>query len=307
MEETKRSPLVEFWDSPWFGIGFGVVIGAFGSLLSVKWLIAFGWVVISIQIFRHDFVRKGTMIRLTTNLVASCVLGLIFFGVWHFLPKPPEPLTKSDIPKPLSKQETQEAVMQALPPGLRNFPTPAVQTNSGNPTKADLTQMVKAAIAAANPNGLSNLTVDRLNDEVKSTVKDANHSANIWGSKLNHIDEVTVDRIQFYKDNPSAPLGSDSMPPQLAAEERRKGEQRKEGVSNEEREKTRNTAVQLCDFRTEIMTRLDSSEVGDLGQDKQVKDLCSQIKTVKYQLQDMLHLVLNVSELQKKLAYRLTQ
>jgi hypothetical protein len=46
VDEPKRNRFVAFLDSQWLGIGVGVIAGAFGSLLSARWLIVFGWFLI---------------------------------------------------------------------------------------------------------------------------------------------------------------------------------------------------------------------------------------------------------------------
>lgn len=104
MDENKRSPFVEFWDSPWFGIGLGMVIGAYGSLLSVKWLIGVGWLLIAIQMFRHDFFQRGVWLRIVLNGIACVVLALILIVLWRFTPKPKEPPTADDIATAVQKK-----------------------------------------------------------------------------------------------------------------------------------------------------------------------------------------------------------
>jgi hypothetical protein len=133
MDEPKRNAVVAFLDSQWLGIGVGVVAGAFGSLLSAKWLIVFGWSLICVDMLRYNFFNKGKFVKLFVNVGICCFLGLVFFLLWRFIPKPPEPLTRKDV---------QEAVTTALS-------TPVNSTQKAQPDKENIHLTTKAELVAA--------------------------------------------------------------------------------------------------------------------------------------------------------------
>jgi hypothetical protein len=124
MQDSERSPLGKFLESQWVGIGVGMIIGAIGSLLSVKWLVGFGWFIVCVEIFRQDFLRRGLARRVIVNLILSGLLGLSLIGIWRFVPKAEEPLTGSAAKKMLNEWGTtyfrqapsQQAPSQQPPP-----------------------------------------------------------------------------------------------------------------------------------------------------------------------------------------------
>jgi hypothetical protein len=51
MENSARA----FWDDPFLWGGVGVIAGAVGSVLDIKWFFLFGWLVITIALCRADW------------------------------------------------------------------------------------------------------------------------------------------------------------------------------------------------------------------------------------------------------------
>jgi hypothetical protein len=146
MGKAQRNPWVECWDAPWFGIGVGVVIGAFGSLLSVKWLVVIGWLLMSIQILRHDFLRKGLAIRLGFSVVLSLSLGLALRATWKHMPLPPEPITRNDITEAVGKALKSSTLSNTIPATAVPVQSASIR-NERLMTKNDIENAVKDALA----------------------------------------------------------------------------------------------------------------------------------------------------------------
>lgn len=141
MDEEDRKRWIAFIDAPWLGIGVGIVIGAFGSLLSVKWLIVAGWGLISAETFRHDFLRRGRKARLAGSTALSILIGLALFSAWEHTPLPVEPLTKKDAQELVSRFIPINQPQVAPPPGLADPDKPI--------TKAELLKMLQQYKTAA--------------------------------------------------------------------------------------------------------------------------------------------------------------
>jgi hypothetical protein len=155
MDKAKGNPWVECWDSPWFGIGAGVVIGAFGSLLSVRWLAGIGWFAMSLQIFRYDFLRRGVFARVVFGLILSCSLGLALLAIWKHLPLPPEPITRKDITEIVG-----DAFKSSASPTSSGTPVPMQSPSTRNErllTKNDIEKAVKDAVAELTKSNPSNM------------------------------------------------------------------------------------------------------------------------------------------------------
>jgi hypothetical protein len=138
--EPKRNPVVAFADSPWFGIGVGVLVAAFGPVSSAKWLIGFGWLIITIQMFRNFFLTRGRISFLAFNSSASLVLALVLIIVWHFAPKSPEPLTPRDV------QEAVRNELSKTPQYKSAVAPPSIKENGYLTTKAELAAAIRAGI-----------------------------------------------------------------------------------------------------------------------------------------------------------------
>ncbi len=290
MAESETNPWLEFVDAPWLGIGVGMVIGSFGSLFSVKWLIFVGWFIICLELSRHDFFKKGKIVRGLVTLGTSCVIGFTFYVIWHVVPKPLEPLTKKDV---------QEVVQQALESTPRSATTTAPQPDSEDShvnTKAELADAVRKAIAEYKPSvaeGIANLTNEQLSDEAASTVTEAWYWYSGWDGTIRAIDRGTLDGIQF---------AHPPMDEKAIAAWKKPREQRKKEYTIAERKKTRNTMKRLCRLRNEIMTTRLEQVPPPLQDDKTINNLCARIATVDYGPDDMRLAANNLSQLQKSLA-----
>ncbi len=297
MAQKTRDRFVEYLDSPWFGIGVGIMIGAYGSLLSVKWLIGAGWLLVSIQMFRHDFFEKGMFVRIITNLGASGALLLVLAYLWWVVPKPPEQLRKGDIPPPLSEEQIQEAIAKQAPAIARAI-LPLFQAQQQPTTLTQVTQAIRDSFTS--PSELANLSAKRLNYEVDITLREVLSFQGDWNSKLSVIESEIRDGIQFFK---KAPNGTwNSMDPQTAAAFRQEGEARKADYSSQMRERSRSSMSRLCDLRRELLlNRLKPEEIAGLDNDERVSNLCQMIATFPYSLDDMERLSMNMAALQQKL------
>jgi hypothetical protein len=206
-------------------------------------------------------------------------------------------------PHPLTAQDVKSAVRDALPANLQNIPLSVAPPLSGRPTKADITQMVKEAIAAANSNPLYSYSNTRLNDETKAAVKDTDQLERAWISKLALERSETFDTIQFYKKKPDNSW--EPMSPEQIKEENAKSAKRTEKINHDEQETSRNAVMRLCVLRAEDLTRLDA--VGIKFQDKDIDSMCSQIKIINFSLNDLERVLASTSEIQKKLDFLLQQ
>jgi hypothetical protein len=75
-----------------------------------------------------------------TLFVVFSLLGIIVVGV-----------VAHRAPKPLTTEDIVEAVSKAIPSAQGQVNLPSAQTSSKPPTKAEITQIIKSALAAANP------------------------------------------------------------------------------------------------------------------------------------------------------------
>ncbi|MGB6429043.1 MAG: hypothetical protein WBF06_00545 [Candidatus Acidiferrales bacterium] len=135
MDEAKRSAWAQLWDASWFGIGFGMAVGAFGSLLSNKYLAIAGWILMAVEIFRHDLFRKGLTVRIIAGICLSVMIGLVGVFVWHYLPKPEPPLTFREAKEAFGQTKSTEATNKNA--------SPAVSSDEKPVTKTELQALVK--------------------------------------------------------------------------------------------------------------------------------------------------------------------
>ncbi len=148
---------------------------------------------------------------------------------------------------------------------------------------------------------LENLTLEALNTETLSTIREIRHSSTVWDQRIIRIRAAVADGIRFYGRDPVThyPVAMDL---DKAKAEREKGEQQIAAIGVDARKNTRSSMVRLCALRTEITThRLQSWEYGNPYQDGHVRELCSKIKSIDYGSDDMSVLAINVAELQKQL------
>lgn len=276
MDEAKSNPWVDFWDSPWFGIGIGVEIGVFGSMLSAKWLVAIGWVIICIQLLRHDFFKGGSEVKWLANTALSFVLGFLLILIWHFLPKPLEPVSKRDM-----KKDITDAVTAAY---QQNAPQSAAPVNPGDlTTKAEITQWVRAAIAVASHNTLSNLTNERLNDLAKQTIHGLGLERSEWSNRNYTIAMTTHDESRYGVAPKHVPLNLTNE--QYEAEVQR----RQDRFAAEMRSKLGQIVLRSCDLMNEMLSddRLETWEKISLPTEPETHALCVKLKTGKYTFSDL--------------------
>lgn len=95
MERSKSfQRVVDFLERPLVGIAIGIVVGAIGALISVKWLLVSAGVVLVISILREKW---GAVYKI---LVVVLVPGILV-GLWYITPKPKEPTTPEQLTEAL--------------------------------------------------------------------------------------------------------------------------------------------------------------------------------------------------------------
>jgi hypothetical protein len=304
MDEPNRNPVTALLESQWLGIGIGMVLGALGSLHSVRWLIVVGWIIICIDLFRHDLFNKGKVMNFFANIFLSGFLALIFFVGWRLSPKPAEPLTVKD-------------VREAVKDGLSQNPTVTVSPQSDKETthlttKAELAAAVRAAIdqykSSETATTFSNLTREQLAEQAKSTASEALSKSRYWSNRLTGMDDAMKDGIQFQSrpdpDHPGKFITG--MDPKDVPAFKKKAQQEQEEFSNEERKSTRNLILRVCGLRAEIITnRLSDRDLKGIPfqnqQKKKDDELCAKSGTSNYGASDLGILAVDLDGLQTKL------
>jgi len=217
----------------------------------------------------------------------SLMVAAILILGWFKLPKPPEPLTKEDL---------QEAIANGVHPASENTPQPVVQANSEHPTKADITQMVRSAVAV-NPNGLSNIGNDRLNKMAKEAINSLEELQR-WQAQDTATDSALKERVGQTKiqdgKGGSRPMTNSEIAPYATAAEQKKK------LDTEMRANTKPFMLRVCDLRAEIVSRLILLEGGDWSPHKQIDALFARIKAGEYGPNDVLSAQTSMQEIQKR-------
>src|ERR1700728_413609 len=293
MEEPKRNPALAFADSPLFGIGIGMLVAVFVSSYSAWWLIGFGWFILSVQSFRSFFLPKGKIVFFASNTLVSILLGLVLIIIWHFTPKPPKPA------EPLTKQDIEEIAKNELSTPQNGAPQPDKdKENFHLTTKAELAAAVRAAIdqykSSETAMNWSNLTIEQLVEQAKSTATEALSKSGEWASRLRGMDDAMKDEIQFQSrpDPDHAGKFISGMDSKDVPAFKKKAQQEQEEFSNEERKSTRNLIARVCGLRAEIITsRLNDRDLKgipfQIQRKKKDDELCAKIVTSSYGPSDL--------------------
>ena len=168
----QTNALWKFLESPLTWGGIGVVIGA--ALVSPAWFkSAFvgGGICVAIGFLRAKAFRKnGSTASSILNLVVLLALGLGWYTIWVFVPKPTEPPTPDQIA---------DQVIRRMGSATNKVPTPAPVTPPSSPPSAG---DIANAIVSKLPKTAQNLELsnDDLRGQAKAVakqLKDAIHTA----------------------------------------------------------------------------------------------------------------------------------
>jgi len=133
-----RKSLLDWGESPFTGLGVGVIIGGIGALVSLKALFVVGGVFISIAFFRANFfasIRSGWA-RTGLHLLACGLLALGLIYIWRITPKPKDPPTAQENAEAVVALEkkrlgpTTQSVPAEATPAQKHVPKPRVNKAS---------------------------------------------------------------------------------------------------------------------------------------------------------------------------------
>ncbi len=120
MEETRPTKFSErfsqLYDSAWFGIGVGTMIGALGSSLPSLVLVCFGWVCVCVQAFRFSIFNLRGFRWLLANVGMCLALGGLFGLCWYLVPRPSPPITIGQVKQALQESQPTAKTTIVLPP-----------------------------------------------------------------------------------------------------------------------------------------------------------------------------------------------
>ena len=155
----------------------------------------------------------------------------------------------------------------------------------------------------------SNLTIEQLVEQAKSTATEALSKSGEWASRLRGMDDAMKDEIQFQSrpDPDHAGKFISGMDSKDVPAFKKKAQQEQEEFSNEERKSTRNLIARVCGLRAEIITsRLNDRDLKgipfQIQRKKKDDELCAKIVTSSYGPSDLGVLAVDLDRLQTKLA-----
>jgi len=276
MDKSKRSYWVASIDDPWFGIGVGVIIGALGSRLSVKWLVILGWAIASISVYRHDPFNKGRLVRLLGNTVLALILGGGLIVIWRFLPPPPpDPLTKDEAQAMFAAHSVSVQPLQPVPKG-------------GEPiTRDEFARQLQQYKTSVAQGYLANLTNERVNEILKSDLLELRNNISQWGVGERSILVSYGERYSRMPLNNGTPGFRDMTPAERVPLEKQEKEERAR-LRTDMIGKTKDSLIHLCDLSAEILSnrRLHSWEVPKLLSQFKPEELCPKFKNGDYRNTD---------------------
>jgi len=276
MGEKKTTSFWRFAESPFTWGGIGVFIGV--ALASPTWF-KYGFIgsIVSIGVgaFKAGFFEgRGLLVRLFGTLALCACLAGGGWELWGVVPKPREPVTKQDI---------NDAVREALASNPQSAPTFPVQpdVNKGNvTTKAEIVQAVRDALLQFNRDKAAGAPADRsasqygqLNDDqliaaAKVVAEQMNNFQGEWKYK---VEEVGA---RYQNEREQSPTPSPERMTQLWEEEPKE----RESVNQQYTLKSKDLFARADDLRGVCAARL-KKKGSQLPTDGNIADVFKRLAT----------------------------